>query len=84
MNSIHFKPNEPQTLSLKETAGVIDGFSVLYETWDGRLLSLPRPAAVKLNELDPAPGEEAEFLQVLREIGLSDQEAHFCMTSEVV
>ena len=58
MNSIHFKPNEPQPSALKETAGVIDGFSVLYETWDGRLLSLPRPAAVKLNELDPAPGEE--------------------------
>ena len=58
MNSIHFKPNEPQVLAVKETAGVIDGFCVLYETWDGRLLSLPRPAAVKLNELDPAPGEE--------------------------
>lgn len=58
MNSIHFKPNEPLLMALKETAGVIDGFSVLYETWDGRLLSLPRPAAVKLNELDPAPGEE--------------------------
>ena len=58
MTPIKFKPNEPQVLSIKETSGIIDGFSVLYETADGKLLSLPRPAAVKLNELDPAPGEE--------------------------
>ena len=58
MNAIVFKPNEPQTLSLREPSGVIEGFNVLYETWDGKLLSLPRPAAIKLNELDPEPGEE--------------------------
>ena len=58
MTPIHFKPNEPQVLSLKEISGVIEGFNVLYETWDGKLLCLPRPAAIKLNELDPEPGEE--------------------------
>jgi hypothetical protein len=55
---IQFKPNEPQVLSLKETSGVIDGFYVLYESSDGRTLQLPRPAAIKLNTLDPEPGEE--------------------------
>ena len=58
MNAIHFKPNQPQTLSLKETSGVMDGFYVLYELTDGKTLQLPRPAAVKLNMLDPRPGEE--------------------------
>jgi hypothetical protein len=58
MNPIHFLPNVPQLLSLKDTSGVIDGFNVLYETSDNRVLQLPRPAAVKLNLLDPAEGEE--------------------------
>lgn len=58
MTPIHFKPNEPQVLSLKEISGVFEGFNVLYETTDGKVLSLPRPAAVKLGELDPAPAEE--------------------------
>ena len=31
---------------------------MLYETTDGRILRLPRPAAITLNMLDPAPGEE--------------------------
>lgn len=58
MKTVTFTPNEPQVLALKETAGVLDGFNVVYETSDGRLLSLPRPAAVKLNELEPAVDEE--------------------------
>jgi hypothetical protein len=58
MTPIHFKPNEPQVLALKESSGVFEGFNVLYETTDGKLLSLPRPAAVKLGMLDPAPSEE--------------------------
>lgn len=57
--AIKFNANEPQVFSLKECSGVLDGgFNVLYETSDGRILQLPRPAAIKLNELDPAPGEE--------------------------
>jgi len=55
---IQFRANEPQVLSLKDASGVIDGFHVLYEASDGRTLQLPRPAAIKLNTLDPAPGEE--------------------------
>ena len=61
MTDIHFEPNIPQVLSLKETSGCLDGFNVLYETSDGRVLSLPRPAAIKLNTLDPAPGEEVSI-----------------------
>ena len=49
MTPIHFIPNEPQVLSLKETSGCMDGFNVLYELSDGRTLQLPRPAAIKLN-----------------------------------
>ena len=63
MNPIHFTPNAPQVLSLKDTAGVIDGFNVAYETSDGRLLLLPYPAAIKLNQLDPQPGEEVSILK---------------------
>ncbi len=63
MNPIHFTPNVPQVLSLKDTAGVIDGFNVAYETSDGRLLLLPYPAAIKLNQLDPQPGEEVSILK---------------------
>jgi hypothetical protein len=58
MNTIIFKPNEPQIVSLVETAGILDGFYVLYQTSDGRTLQLPQPAAVSLAWLEPAPGEE--------------------------
>jgi hypothetical protein len=58
MNPIRFEPNIPQVLSLADTTGDLDGYHVLYETTDGRILKLPRPAAIQLNMLDPAPGEE--------------------------
>jgi hypothetical protein len=58
MTPIHFKPNEPLLLAIKETSGVLDDFNVLYETSDGKLLQLPRPAAIKLNMLEVEPGEE--------------------------
>jgi hypothetical protein len=81
MNAIQFKPNEPQVLSLRETSGsgVLDGFHVLYETSDGKLLQLPRPAAVKLNELDPAPGEE--FTATKHQNGRDPQEWVFALTA---
>ncbi len=79
MNSIIFKANEPQTLALKECSGVVDGFSVLYETSDGNLLSVPRPAAVKLNELDPAPGEE--FTATMHQDGKASREWVFSLTA---
>jgi hypothetical protein len=58
MTTIHFKPNEPQILSLKDPSGCLDDFNVLYETSDGKTLQLPRPAAVKLNLIEVEPGEE--------------------------
>ena len=43
----------------------------------------PQDQAQQIANLAGWQLREAEFLQVLREIGLSDREAHFCMTSEV-
>ena len=80
MKTITFTPNEPQVLSLQETAGVLDGFYVLYETSDGRLLTLPRPAAVKLNQLDPAPGEE--FTATKHQEGKQPAEWVFSLTAK--
>lgn len=61
---IHFNPNEPQVLSLKDPGNCCpDGFNVLFETTSGDTLQLPRPAAVKLLELDPQPGEELSILK---------------------
>ena len=80
MKTITFQPNEPQVLSLQETAGVLDGFYVLYETSDGRLLTLPRPAAVKLNQLDPAPGEE--FTATKHQEGKQPAEWVFSLTAK--
>jgi hypothetical protein len=56
-NPIHFPPNVPQILSLSDPAGVPNGFNVEYPTTDGRVLSLPRATAVRLNLLDLKPGE---------------------------
>src|SRR5271170_1058255 len=64
MTPIRFLPNEPQVLALKEPSGTMDGFNVLYETTDGRLVSLPRPAAELLGRVDPAPAEEIQITRV--------------------
>jgi hypothetical protein len=64
MIPIRFLPNEPQVLALKESSGTMDGFNVLYETTDGRLVSLPRPAAELLGRVDPAPAEEIQITRV--------------------
>ena len=64
MTPIRFLPNEPQVLALKEPSGTMDGFNVLYETTDGRLVSLPRPAAEVLGRVDPAPAEEIQITRV--------------------
>ena len=58
MTTIHFSPNVPEILTLSDVTGDLEGYNVLYPTSDGKTLSLPRPAAVKLNMLDPEPGEE--------------------------
>lgn len=77
---IHFIPNEPQVLSLKETSGCMDGFNVLYELSDGRTLQLPRPAAIKLNILEPQPGEE--FTATKHQTGKEPVEWVFALTAK--
>jgi hypothetical protein len=78
MNPITLKPNEPVILSLRECSGILDGFHVLYETSDGKILQLPRPAAVKLNELEPLPGEE--FSVIKHQVGKEPAEFVFTLT----
>ena len=53
-------PNKPVTVALVNPEGVFD-FDIgigLYETTAGQTFTLPRPAVVLLNALDPEPGEE--------------------------
>ena len=55
-----FAPNRPVTVALVNPEGLFD-FEVgigLYETTAGQTFTLPRPAVVILNQLDPEPGEE--------------------------
>ena len=56
-NEVKLQPNIPLQLALQDPAGVPDGFRVHYQTTDGRTLSLPRPVAIELNELDLRPAE---------------------------
>lgn len=79
MTPIKFIPNEPQLLALVETSGILDGFQVLYETTDGRLLSIPHPAAVKLGMLDPAPAEEISVTKF--QVGKLPAEWVFALTA---
>lgn len=60
MKPLTIPPNQPVTLALIDTEGQFD-FEVgigRYQTTTGQLLTLPRPAVVILNTLDPKPGEE--------------------------
>lgn len=53
-------PNKPLTVALVDPEGTFD-FQVgmgQYQTTTGQILTLPRPAVVILNTLDPQPGEE--------------------------
>ncbi len=55
-----FAPNRPVSVALVNPEGLFD-FEVgigLYETTSGQTFTLPRPAVVILNQLDPEPGEE--------------------------
>lgn len=57
-NVIHFTPNIPLVLALKDIIAEPDGdFFWCYPTTDGRILRLPHGAAVRLNELEPQPGQ---------------------------
>ena len=57
---IRFQPNEPQLFKLVDPEGEWDDDIRVgrYQTTDGRELTLPRPAVIKLNEVAPKAGEE--------------------------
>src|ERR1017187_1284577 len=60
MNQIHIAPNRPVTVALVDPEGLFDFETGMgqYQTTAGELVTLPRPAVVILNALDPQPGEE--------------------------
>jgi len=60
MNPVQIKPNVPLRVCLADPAGTYDfDFEQgTYLTSTGEVLTLPRPAVVLLNDLDPQPGEE--------------------------
>ena len=60
MNELHVAPNRPLTVALVDPEGRFDFETGMgqYQTTAGELLTLPRPAVVMLNTLDPQPGEE--------------------------
>ena len=60
MNELTIAPNRPLTLALVDPEGRFDFETGMgqYQTTTGELVTLPRPAVVLLNTLDPQPGEE--------------------------
>src|ERR1017187_4017041 len=54
---IRLQPNIPLQLALADPSGVPEDFRVHYQTSDGRVLTLPRQIAIRLNLLDVRPGE---------------------------
>ena len=60
MNELHIAPNRPLTVSLLDPEGHFDFETGMgqYQTTTGELVTLPRPAVVILNTLDPQPGEQ--------------------------
>jgi hypothetical protein len=60
MKTLVIAPNKPVTLALADPEGTFDhdrGIGT-YQTTAGATLTLPRPAVVMLNLLEPRPGEE--------------------------
>ena len=57
---LHIAPNRPLTLALLDPEGRFDFETGMgqYQTTTGELVTLPRPAVVILNTLDPQPGEQ--------------------------
>ena len=66
MTPIQIRPNMPLSVSLKDLEGAYDPDreTVTYQTLDGQHLTLPRPAVIKLNLLEPRPGEEIVITQL--------------------
>jgi hypothetical protein len=60
MNELQIAPNRPLTVALVDPEGRFDFETGMgqYQTTTGELVTLPRPAVVILNTLDPQPGEE--------------------------
>src|ERR1039458_9030493 len=60
MNELTIAPNRPLTVALVDPEGRFDFETGMgqYQTTMGELVTLPRPAVVILNTLDPQPGEE--------------------------
>src|ERR1039458_1291540 len=60
MNELTIAPNRPLTVALVDPEGRFDFETGMgqYQTTTGELVTLPRPAVVLLNTLDPQPGEE--------------------------
>lgn len=60
MKPLTIAPNKPVTVALADPEGQFDfdRGTGQYQTTAGELLTLPRPAVVLLNTLDPRPGEE--------------------------
>lgn len=65
MKTITIAPNRPLTLALQDPEGQFDHETGngLYQTTTGELLTLPRPAVVALNLIEPRPGEEIRILK---------------------
>ena len=60
MTELHIAPNRPITLALIDPEGRFDFETGMgqYQTTTGELVTLPRPAVILLNTLDPQPGEQ--------------------------
>lgn len=65
MKTITIAPNRPLTVALADPEGQFDHETGngLYQTTAGELLTLPRPAVVALNLVEPRPGEEIRILK---------------------
>lgn len=65
MKPVEIPPNRPVFVALLDCEGAYDFERErgTYQTTDGRLLTLPRPAVVQLNQIEPKPGQEIRILK---------------------
>ena len=63
LNPLHFAFNVPVLLALEDPEGQYDfeNQTGTYQTTTGQTLTLPRPAVIQLNALEPRPGEELQI-----------------------
>jgi hypothetical protein len=66
---IHIAPNKPVYLALVDPEGDSENFDFAlnlgrYQTTTGHILTLPKPAVIKLNALEPKPGEEIQITKI--------------------